>query len=302
MCRITSVPGKTLLTIRKGTLAFPFVESFELPDYIGPSVSFEGEYINCDESGNWKFDVYGLINYSGNMNFSWYTGMSILHLWLSEQHVRGHLTNFGIKKWVRATENSLSQLWNRNVEGVVLMYPCAPPSQLFDDLEVGNAKYLKKVVTYDLKIKMSSLGPDPPILGLPHDHAVKDVVEASLDSESGVYIFTRYRPDKHDGNPPHVLKAKKLSSSYEEVSRWITGPSDVLPFTVKVDEDPEWERFLLSGDSAVDDAFRIRLASTGYRQIIIVRGDQVTSSDWVYSVRAAYLRKALAGAYDGDLL
>jgi len=271
--------------------------SFIVPEYRGPVVVLDGEFQSCDEGrGSWIFDIFGLIRYDDKKKFTWYSGMSLAHHWLLGERSFSRFLNFGMKHWRAATPSVVSELWHRPTEGIVFKFPASPPSGTKGGLEFGTAKYLKHKVTYDIKLNKVLGVISPTVVGLPKDFDLETIVE--VEKEGEVYKFIRSRPDKTKPNSPMVISEKSLSSPYEDVYRWICEYVDVLPQEIDLDVDMRWRNFIDNGDAAVDDDFRVELASTGCRSLRFVRDGKSIQYGWVYEARSSYFHRVLAGAFD----
>jgi len=295
---VTIAPGgegtQALMTVRLGAPSSKAIHTFLISGYTGPFIALDGEYQDHGHMG-WTFDAYGLIRYDDTDHFVWYSGMSLLLHWLRGQHQHGCLLNIGIKRWQKCTPFVLSQVWEQAREGVVLKFGSSPTPRMRGQVEYGNAKYLKKIVTFDLSPRPVPGGYDPPVRGLPATYTVGQVIECKIDGKEYVYVRTRH--DKSLPNPPDVLSEKLQSATFDDVQRWIARQVDLFP--MEVDEgDEQWEKFLDLGDAVVDDHFKLALAATGYRMIIFNRGGRRYESPFVYEMRSKYFIGALTGSYD----
>jgi len=289
----------SVVSLRIGSPNRHVIRHFKVP-YEGPEIVLDGEFMERVDQA-WEFDIYGLVRYNGVESFTWLPGMLIVHSWLEKTRNLGFLQNFGIKAWKKASPALVRSMWAEDSEGLVFKYPCAPSPVLHGTQEIGTAKYVKHVVTYDLRVcRVAGGGTLPPIAKLPDHLSEGTIVECTLDEVVG-YIFFRVRLDRDKPNPQAVLDQKTQSSSIDDIVRWIGNCGDLDPLEVDLISSPEWQACLSNGVGSMDLRFRIWLVSTGIRRIYFHSFGTNSEHTPVYDARFELINQVLSGKFDEEL-
>jgi len=285
----------SVLMIRYGgsgsakTITLPIV-------YDGPTVIAEGEMLIRPDN-SWKIILFGLVRYDFNEGYSWYTGMTILSAWLSRYKTDGDFKYLGIKRWVHANATTLIDLWNRDIEGIVFKYPSAPQSVMIGGLELGTAKYLKKVLTVDLSYRIASVGTTPIILDIPDDYHNHRVAECTVDVDNN-YHFVRYRDDKTFGDNKRQFERIEGAVSFSKVLEWVSCVNaGVRSKHLIYAEGSNWHRSIRGGTCCLNKQEIMQLVATGVC-VLKVRMEGTTALEErqdVYRWRSLYLDRIIMG-------